>query len=552
MAPDRLTGRDGTRWTFAPGARGLLPPSGPDVDGWLANGVASVVKHGPHRTVYRAALPRVSLYWKRCRLLGLRGWLRQALRPPKAKLEFDRAHRLAELGVPTIEPLAWGTRGRVLPGESVLITRDRSDTRPLRDFLELDLPQLPARQRAATRRLLALELGAFVARLHEAGVAHPDPHPGNLLVEVGADRVPRFYLIDLHAVRFGPPLYWPAARDNLVLFHRYFQLRASRADRLRFWRSYRARRSGWPADAASARSQARELERATEASNRRFWRGRASRCLGDNRYFRRLAVGAVSGHALRDIDADALKRLFADPDLPFRDPSAQLLKDGRSSAVVALTLDTADGPRRVVWKRFNAVGRWEGLKNLVRPSPALRSWTSGHALLDRGLPTARPLAVCHRRERGLPTTAYLLCELVPDARELREALPALPLAERRDAIERLGQLLATLHDRGVAHRDLKAANLLLDARGAFHFVDLVGVEPEANPTPARRARDLARLAASFLGEPRLTRTDLLRLIRAYSGWGLRGSAGWKGVWAAISAHVRAKVSRNHLRGRPLG
>src|SRR5207244_1957687 len=52
----------------------------------------------------------------------------------------------------------------------------------------------------AARRSLARALGTLFARLHDAGVIHPDPHPGNLLIESASDGGLRFVVIDLHAV----------------------------------------------------------------------------------------------------------------------------------------------------------------------------------------------------------------------------------------------------------------------------------------------------------------------------------------------------------------
>src|SRR5207248_1116756 len=107
-----------------------------------------------------------------------------------------------------------------------------ADTAPLDDYLLLHPPPTPAE-----RRELIEALAAFVARLHEAGVTHPDLHPGNLLVrEVAGHR--EFFLIDVHDIQLGPPLSRAARRANLALLNRWFQIRSTRTDRLRFWRAY--------------------------------------------------------------------------------------------------------------------------------------------------------------------------------------------------------------------------------------------------------------------------------------------------------------------------
>ncbi|MFO0852481.1 MAG: lipopolysaccharide kinase InaA family protein [Gemmataceae bacterium] len=534
------------------------------------------------------------MYLKHCRANTPRAVARELLRPAKARLEFENALRLRQLGIPTVEPLAWGGP-ELLPGDSYLVTREQAGAMPFPDLLEAPLSP-------TTRRQLAHSLGRFLASLHDAGVTHPDPHPGNLLVEDGATSAPRFVLMDLHAVRFGRPLDWPAARDNLILFNRFFHLRATRADRLRFWRAYLGSRSNLgtgssvgcveealgrnapapqrPAPRAevpmvrfaepqrtlrSSRTLpaewAKELERATAASNCRFWAARTARYTADNRESKRVRGPAATGYAVRDLPADVLAAWLADPDAPFRDPATAILKDSRSSTVGVLRL--ANG-QHVVYKRFNLKQPFAALKNLFRPSPAMRSWLAGNGIRDRGLPTARPLAVFHRRRFGVPTVGYAVCDLVPDAIPLPEALERLdhiPPGQRRRAArawaDRLGRLARLLHDRQVSHRDFKASNILLcgtaDAPDCWQpvLIDLVGVET-GKPVPDRvRVRDLARLNASFLHSPRVTRTDRLRFLRAYRNWGLAGRGGWKGWWVRVAAGSAEKAARNARTGRPL-
>src|SRR5262249_1007644 len=148
-------------------------------------------------------------------------------------------------------------------------------------------------------------------------------------------------------------------------------------------------------------------------------------------------------------------------------------------------------------------------KNLFRASPVVRSWVAGHALRDRWLPTPRPLAVLHARRHGLPAEGYLLVEEVPPAVGLADARPTDVL------IHKLARTPRPVPGRHVSHRDLKAANVLL-ANGADPvFIDLVGVRV-GRPVPvAQRAKELARLNASFLNSPVVRNADRVRFLRAY-------------------------------------
>ncbi|MBX9585224.1 MAG: hypothetical protein K2X87_33375 [Gemmataceae bacterium] len=543
----RLGGR---RWQLAPDAGGFVP----DLDGWIADGLAEVVKENPYRTVYRVELPGGAVFVKRCRVRGFRAWWREVLRPPKARLEFDNALALLARGIPTARPVAWGRVDSLWPGESALVTEEFAGV-PLLRVLEGPLT-------AAGRRELAVTLGRFFARLHDAGVVHPDPHPGNVLIAPDG----RLALLDVHAVRFGYSLGWPDFRANLVLLNRWFQLRASRADRHRFWRAYLAARAtlaegrarggreppvsstqqGAHAPRSPRPDAVREVERYTAASNLRFWAGRVSRCRGTNRHFRRVKAGAVRGWAVRDLPEEFLREFLADPAALFRRPGVRVLKDSRTSTVAALDLPTPAGPRPVVLKRVN-VRRWhEPVKNLFRPSAVVRSWVNGHTLRDRWLPTPRPLAAVHVYRHGLPAEGYLLTELVHGAVELTDAVPDL-----RAVAGRLARLVRQMHDRHVSHRDLKAANVLLEHGSTPTLIDLVGVRVGRAVSFRQRAKELARLNASFLSSPRVRHADRLRFLRAYLAAGGRRPEGWKDWWRAVAGATAAKVRKNRRSGRPL-
>src|SRR5689334_15201746 len=98
----------GRVWRLSPAGAELFGASGPDLDGWLAQGAATVVKSNPARTVYRVELPGATVFVKHCKISGARAWGREVIRPPKAQLEFENTQALRERGVAAIEPLAWG------------------------------------------------------------------------------------------------------------------------------------------------------------------------------------------------------------------------------------------------------------------------------------------------------------------------------------------------------------------------------------------------------------------------------------------------------------
>src|SRR5947208_2139810 len=225
----------GFRWSLVGDLRTqLLDERGLRLPEWLANGQAHIVKQGPHRVVYRVELPGFCFYVKHNFVHDQRAWFRQLVRQSKARIEFDRVLAAAERGIPTIAPLALAEQEtRVGSGESILITQSLEDCIPLHYFLAAVLPTYAEPRATRLRQQLATELGKLVARIHEAGILHHDLHAGNLLVRIGADERVQLFVIDLLAVKMGPPLDWQQSRDNLVMINCWFTFRVNRADRLR-------------------------------------------------------------------------------------------------------------------------------------------------------------------------------------------------------------------------------------------------------------------------------------------------------------------------------
>ncbi len=528
----------GYRWVLArPDALGGVPP---DPAAWAREGRVAVLKENLQRTIARVELPGGAVYLKRVRANTPRSLLREWVRPAKARLEFENMLELRGRGVATVEPLAWGAAS-LWPGESVLLTRAAEGATTLGEALAAPLSPNP-------RRDLAARFGAYLAALHAAGVRHPDPHPGNVLVGAGGE----FILTDLHAVilRSGPLPRAEAALD-LTLWNRYFQARASRADRARFFGHYCAAGN---VGRAERRQAARSLEAATEASNLRFWHARLKRPWLANRD----TAPVPGGYAVRGLDPAALARWAPDPAAVVGE-LAERWKDSKSAAVGPLVVCLSDARVECVAKLFRAKPGWRRLKRLGRLTPAERSWAYGHNLLDRGLPTPRPLCLVRPSRLG---AALVVFERVPGALDLPAALDAalcLPPDACREVLavwaDRLADLVRAMHQRGVRQRDLKASNVVMagaatDLAGATPvLIDLVGVEAFDRPAPeSARLADSARLAASVAARGDICRGVILRFLRRYLG---ADAGDWKRWWRAVSAAAAAKAARNRAAGRVL-
>jgi tRNA A-37 threonylcarbamoyl transferase component Bud32 len=552
-----------TRWHLTDELAAVWPTDADPIAAWLAAGVAAIVKRSPQRTVYRVRLPAFDVYVKQHHLPDRTTWLRQCLRAPKAQFEFERMRELARRGVSAPVPLGWGSRPGVLGvGESILVTRALDDVVPLNEL-----------RPDCERRSLAVALGRFVAQMHGAGVLHGDLHPGNFLVRRGGEEI---FLVDLDAVRLGAPLDESTSFGNLAMLTAGFARRTGRSDRLRFLAAYAWNR-GWDAD---LHFLAREIERRAHDYNLEFWRRRDQRSLHSNRYFRRVSGPSTTGHAVRNLDPAWLDAFLRDPDGVFE--ASPLLKNSRSSTVASTSIEIDGASLPVIVKRFRVTSQADPWTALVRPTAALRSWLLGHGLLERGIPTARPLVVLHRRQAGLVREGYLVTEKFEPVQELNayvRSVADLPPMEARGRlvrqVERVAQAVRDLHRCRLSHRDLKAANLLVTSVAAeetstgaprpfgsmsvaalprttnLWFIDLVGVRLHDHLGRRRRVQNLARLNVSFLEEPLVSRADRLRFLRVYLGWGIHGKNDWKSWWRQIASATAAKVDRNRRSGRVL-
>lgn len=574
------------RWFLPAGLHAkLLDENGLRIAEWLVKGQATIIKKGPHRVVYRVDLDGFCFFVKHNLAPDWRAWLRQWIRPSKGRMEFERARSVAERGIGTVVALGYGEpTTRLSRGESYLLTLALEGTEPLQQFLVDHVAAKPMPQHSNLRRDLALKLGEWVADLHEAGICHNDFHAGNILVRTNRQQGIELFLVDLNAVQVSGPLSWRTSRDNLVMLNRWFSLRVSRSDRMRFWKAYTRQRFANKKAPGAERFDnrnllLRDLEQRTLNSNLYFWRRRDLRCLERNRYYRNVKGGDAKGHAVTDLEPQEIKALMRDPDAPFRRHGAKLLKDARSSTVTELDLTVGGELKRVIYKRF-CVTRWyDALRSLFRATEAERSWVHGHGLCERALPTPRPLAVFHRKRFGMCREGYLITEKIENAQHLMEFVKD---AEGQTAAERskevraqlvlVARIIREMHRRCLAHRDLKAQNVLVSSNpralsypgnasslgllphlpSSIWIIDLVGVDRHYSRLRwSRRVQNLARLNVSFFESPVVSRTDRLRFLREYMQWNLHGNDHWKKLWHAIRQATVAKVERNRLRGRPL-
>jgi heptose I phosphotransferase len=155
--------------------------------------------------------------------------------------EWRAIHRLRELGVETMQPVAYGVEGWN-PAElrSLLVTEELRDCISLERYCEQWRNQPPP---VRYKRILIRRLAKIARTLHENGVNHRDFYICHFLIRTPWDvseEALHLYLIDLHRVqlRQQTPRRW-VIKDLGSLWFSAMELGLSRGDLLRFIQEYR-------------------------------------------------------------------------------------------------------------------------------------------------------------------------------------------------------------------------------------------------------------------------------------------------------------------------
>lgn len=569
-APAKIVAR-GITWRVKPGWEWLVyGPSAPNWTHLVAEPQAEPVKRNVAREVWRVTAHGHELFAKIYVEKGLAGKARAILRRPGCELEWRAAEHARKHQIPTVEVVAYGMTGwRGVAGPTLLITRSLPDAVPLHLYWQREVLGGPSRSQRRTANQVIEAAAATLARAHQCGFHHRDLHAGNLLVSC-ADGRPSVVFVDLHNVRVGDRVTDRTAIRNLAQLNQWFRRWATRTDRVRFVDAYLAlrrdlsRRTGsGPGMQLERRDLLRALTQAADAHARNLSAKRDRTAMRDNKYFCRLKTrNGWRGHvflraknpdptsrASRTLFTRAQWRQWLENPLEWtRTDRAGILKDSHTAYVCRAHLPTDEGPLEVICKRARPRTWLKKFYYLFGASRNLLTWKRGYQLINRDLPTARPLAIMERRFAGLLLDSIVMTEAIPDSKDF-DALLRVDLVRQDNATQRrvkdeliveLARLVKNLQARGFAHRDFKAPNLLVQwdpAAGTpprLTLVDLDGLVLRRSLPRHERLRPLMRLNVS-LDEARLvTRTDRLRFLKAYLTGPDALPERWKDLWRELA------------------
>ncbi len=274
-----------------------------------------------------------------------------------------------------------------------------------------------------------------------------------------------------------------------------------------------------------------------------------------------LRTNAGRACGVRELHASRLRRWLAEPEEPLWRHLDCPVKISHSSMIVRGELPLSTGTLRVAFKQYRPKNWIKAICWRLRQSRARNAWRAAHALLSRGIATARPLAMWEPRQGWLFRPSYLAVEWIHSAENLHLygwQLAKQPVAQRlrlaASCAESLGRLIGRMHARRISHRDLKGANLLVTDdphRPKAYVIDVDGVRICRRLSSARRAANLARLAAGMQSHAWLPRTVWCRFLRAYAAQFVVEHIQWKPLWREVAARSRRIRARKRRRGEPI-
>jgi tRNA A-37 threonylcarbamoyl transferase component Bud32 len=421
------------------------------------------------------------------------------------ELATDRLLQQADIHRP--EVIAAGEKA----GQAFLLLREVPEAMELRSFLEKNRDPL-------NRRRLARKLGQELARIHSAGIDHPDLVSKHVLVQA---ETMALWFLDWQRSRQRRRLSWSSrCRDLAALDATLGEHVATDRERLICLHSYLRAAGFISADLPAA------VRRIRAMTNR----------LLKKRYIRELrrpglAPGKqnliwLDGEAVcvtREFQEEIRDRLGSWLDL--------LRKPARPGLEVQRRLLPLPGDRtgRLVRRRQREPWSWlwHWLRGRSWVSPELEQAATFFRLERNGISSPRLLAVGQCRTRTWLTKSFILTESAPSRIRLIEwlacrkgrRLTKLELSQFRQVLQQAGAVLARIHETNTFLDPAFDPRLLFDLEinpPEPPRVVLAGVEGLRRLRKAKRNQALKDLQSILTSSASLcTRTDALRFLLGY-------------------------------------
>lgn len=300
-----------------------------------------------------------------------------------------------------------------------------------------------------------------IATQHVLGVIQKDLHLKNFLVTEKS-----IYTLDGAQIELLSTLLpKKQSMENLALFFSQLGAGAEAMQKTLFYHYAKAR--GW----LLKEEDVADLFHLIQRYNRERWERYEKKIFRDSSDFMRIRRMKASGMVKRRYLGPDMQAFLREPEQVFSRQDKIMLKDGRSSTVIRVTLDG----REYVIKRYNLKHLWHRLRRSLRSTRAQCCWHLSQKLELFHIATAKPVAYLERRVVGLRGKSYFVTEYVRGEHIGKYFLSARTNHEAASKMaRRVAELLKNLTQLEITHGDLKAANILVDSQQRPVLIDLDG------------------------------------------------------------------------------
>jgi serine/threonine protein kinase len=265
------------------------------------------------------------------------------------------------------------------------------------------------------------------------------------------------------------------------------------------------------------------------------------------------ASSMYRGFVKGDLASPEILEFLHDPDRAFSDPESTIIKDSNTTSSCTVSREQ----RSLHIKRYNYQNTFYALKNLFRTSRAKRVWKVAQTLIARNIPTPQPISFLEQRKGGLLIKSFFISKKIVGAlplnnaiHELKTGRSSLDTTQKKTLLHQVAQLVQSLHECGICHRDLKASNILVQKNPGqaqkLYLVDLDSARVQTRIRTKERIRDLARLNASLFYTTGISTADRLRFLCDYLRTPSARDEKLHLYWKAISGQTVKKLKPHNI------
>jgi len=262
------------------------------------------------------------------------------------------------------------------------------------------------------------------------------------------------------------------------------------------------------------------------------------------------AVVALSDSVEGNLTVDDWRQCLCEPELLVENSEKLLKKDGPCG--VSVKAVTIKGKQRKVVVKYQGFDKsFRGFFRSLGRVKCLRNFKTAVRLAEHNIPVAYPLAAVYQKKGPLTKQSIYITEYLNNSDNLHNFVRRRFVSDesnlgtlKKQFSTQVADILASLHEAGLWHRDGKASNFVVfeDSTGKYQLklVDMDGIKRYFLRRRSARWRFLWRLGACFIGVAGINRTDYLRTFTIYGNLtGLKKSLR-KRTFRKLAGRARAK------------